>query len=143
VRAYSAFVQRRAKRAVVVVAVLSAVAAGGACGGGQPASDGPKAVVRSFYAAVQNRDGAKACGLLDAEGRTAIVATAAGALKQDLDCAAAVSRGGADAYLLPDAQIGEVTGLRPALTVVVRGSNGDTEHVMVVKYGDRWRIAAF
>src|SRR3989442_14181253 len=98
--------QWRARRAIVVVALLPAVAAAGGCGGGRSASDQAKAVVKSFYAAVQNRDGAKACALLDADGRTAVVATAEAALKHKADCAAAVSGGGAESYLLPDAQIG-------------------------------------
>jgi hypothetical protein len=135
-------VQRRARRTVAVVAALPAIAAGGGCGE-QSASEEAKSTVKSFYSALEARDGAAACGLLDAEGRTAVVATAAGASKQDLDCVAAVSSGRADPYLVRDAQIGEVQGSEPALTVIVRGSNGDSEHVMVVRYGDRWRIAGF
>ena len=148
-------------RIAAVVAVLLVSGCGSSGGGDQPASKATpeataektaavareegrvRATTKSFFAALVNRRGARACAMLEASNKRAIPQLAASrGLPSGLSCGDAVNRL-AKKRKLGAVKLGDVTvdGNRASVDVDEVGGGGAT--VELVKEGQDWKLLRF
>jgi hypothetical protein len=148
-------------RIAAVAAVLLVSGCGSSGGGDQPASKATpeataeqtaavareearvRATTRSFFAALVNRRGARACAMLEESNKRAIPQLAAGrGLPSGLSCGEAVNRL-AKKRKLGAVKLGEVTvdGNRASVDVSEAGGGGAA--VELVKEGQEWKLLRF
>jgi hypothetical protein len=131
-------IMRRGACAGALIAALAFGAFG--CGGGGGESDTVKNTVKSFFTALANRDGKKACALLS---KASVQATQVGGG----DCAKALKSVSVQA--VPDnkrdeAKNIEVTSvkLRGTTAIAVAKGKKGTQQLTLVKEGGKWKFAS-
>jgi hypothetical protein len=127
---------------------LAGCGGGGGAGAGTSDADNAKSVAKDFYAALASRDGQTVCDLATDDLRKRIdsvretLARAAG-VSAEPTCAGGVkviARGKflADLPANPIAQTVTVDGSQAQVTL--KGTDGKTAEVRLVKAGDSWRV---